>query len=270
VRHMHSALAQELVSQSPEPVDLSNLQTAADSMWWNTRLVQDSLIAVHDLTGLPWWVTIIASTVALKTILLPVSISAVRNQLNMMVAKPHLDQVTNAYKKNPAGTDQTELAQKMSQVFVDFKCHPLKTLMLGFSQAPIFMSVFFALRSESVPLRMPGIEDGGALWFKDLTIADPTGILPVFSTATFIAILHVWLCIASPDLIQLGVDTENDNAMAKKVRYAMTAVIALTTPVMMQFQSVSTLSRLPKLDRLCLCFGSPIRSTHSLRTDSFD
>jgi YidC/Oxa1 family membrane protein insertase len=52
-------------------------------------------------------------------------------------------------------------------------------------QAPVFISFFFAIRNMSVGV--PSFREGGALWFRDLSVADPTYVLPLLSSLTFLA-----------------------------------------------------------------------------------
>lgn len=55
---------------------------------------------------------------------------------------------------------------------------------------PVFVSFFIALRKMAY-LPVPSLQTGGALWFTDLTLADPYYILPLAVTGTMFAILEV-------------------------------------------------------------------------------
>jgi YidC/Oxa1 family membrane protein insertase len=53
----------------------------------------------------------------------------------------------------------------------------------GIVQIPIFFAMFRALyRSANLPV--PGFQNGGTLWFTDLTAIDPFFILPAISGVT--------------------------------------------------------------------------------------
>ena len=58
------------------------------------------------------------------------------------------------------------------------------------SQAPVFISFFIALRKMAY-LPVPSLQTGGALWFPDLTMADPFYLLPIAVTGTMFFILEV-------------------------------------------------------------------------------
>ncbi|TPX34574.1 hypothetical protein SmJEL517_g02870 [Synchytrium microbalum] len=82
----------------------------------------------------------------------------------------------------------TELRQKASELYKQHNCHPIKTFLLPWIQIPVFITMSLTLRSMSAyPLPfmttseapIPGFKAGGELWFTDLTLPDPTWILPV-------------------------------------------------------------------------------------------
>ncbi len=60
-------------------------------------------------------------------------------------------------------------------------------------QAPLFISFFFALRRMSETY--PSFQSGGMMWFNDLSVVDPTYMLPVCASLTMLA------------SIELGADT---------------------------------------------------------------
>ncbi len=71
-------------------------------------------------------------------------------------------------------------ARQLQQLFKENKCSPFGGLWLPLTQMPMFISFFFAVRQMSY-LPVPQFKEGGALWFQDLTAADPYYILPVLS-----------------------------------------------------------------------------------------
>jgi YidC/Oxa1 family membrane protein insertase len=55
---------------------------------------------------------------------------------------------------------------------------------------PLFISFFFALRGMA-GAGLPDFANGGVAWFTNLSIPDPTYILPVISAAATLAVLQV-------------------------------------------------------------------------------
>ena len=54
---------------------------------------------------------------------------------------------------------------------------------------PIFLSLFGA--THNLALAEPTMTTGGALWFVDLVLPDPTWMLPVASSLTWLSLLHM-------------------------------------------------------------------------------
>jgi YidC/Oxa1 family membrane protein insertase len=52
------------------------------------------------------------------------------------------------------------------------------------------VSTFFAIR-KMCKLPVESMRDGGALWFSDLTIADPFYVLPTLSLLGILAVVYV-------------------------------------------------------------------------------
>lgn len=55
---------------------------------------------------------------------------------------------------------------------------------------PFFLSFFFGLRGMA-ELPVESLRTGGILWFSDLTIPDPTYILPVLTCLTMYITIEV-------------------------------------------------------------------------------
>ena len=76
----------------------------------------------------------------------------------------------------------------LSCVFLRYNCHPFKSMLPLIAQAPIFVCFFLAISRMAV---LPSFESGGAAWFTNLAVADPTYALPLLSGATFLATVEV-------------------------------------------------------------------------------
>lgn len=53
------------------------------------------------------------------------------------------------------------------------------------------ISTFLAIRGMA-KLPVDSLSTGGALWFTDLTMADPFYVLPVLATASILTIIRVY------------------------------------------------------------------------------
>jgi YidC/Oxa1 family membrane protein insertase len=150
------------------------------------------LEAIHVTTGLPWWAAIAATTVAIRTLMLPLMVKVQRNNARVANINPDLQRIMNNVNEAKKSGDQMAIAkysQQAQQLFKDNNCHPAKSLLLPVFQAPVMISFFMALRGMA-ELPVPGFLDGGLAWFTDLSVKDPYYVLPVLSSAGMLAILE--------------------------------------------------------------------------------
>ncbi|KAG0231263.1 Mitochondrial inner membrane protein oxa1l [Actinomortierella wolfii] len=156
-------------------------------------LLETILEAVHVSTALPWWATIAATTVMIRTALLPFMVKIQGNTARLHNVKPELDRLTENMRLAKESNDNQALARfsaETQELFKKHDCNPIKSLALPLIQAPVMISFYLALR-DMAALPVPQFQDGGLFWFKDLTVADPTYILPVASSLGFLAIMEL-------------------------------------------------------------------------------
>ncbi|XP_009289575.2 cytochrome c oxidase assembly protein COX18, mitochondrial isoform X2 [Danio rerio] len=154
------------------------------------------LLSVQQLTGLPWWSSIICTTLALRcSITLPLAIyqahiiakiEALQKEIAAFAQQLRFEISVRAKEKN--WTEQTcrfhfkkNLRRIVSELYVRENCHPFKASVLIWVQLPMWVCVSLALRNLSLGLGNTdvGLAAGGALWFPDLTVPDSTWIMPV-------------------------------------------------------------------------------------------
>ncbi|KAF9942376.1 Mitochondrial inner membrane protein oxa1l [Modicella reniformis] len=179
------------------------------------------LEAVHISTGLPWWGTIAVTTVLIRTALLPFIVKLQGNTARLHNVKPQLDRLTQNMKLAQENNDTAALARFSAQtqeLFAKNDCNPLKSLMLPLLQAPVMISFYLALR-DMANLPVPQLKEGGMLWFTDLTVADPTYVLPVASSLGFLAIMELGT--------ELG-GVSQPKAMKNFMRFMAVAMVPLT------------------------------------------
>ncbi|PRW56043.1 mitochondrial inner membrane OXA1 [Chlorella sorokiniana] len=199
------------------------LAAAAEDSWLGTRLVQNLLVAVHDATGLPWWQSIMVTTLAMRVATLPVMIAQIKNTYRMSQARPEMEALMEYVKEEQARGNMDaamQHQQRVLQVWKKYNCNPFKSLLGIFVQAPIFIGFFSALRGFAAH-KLPSLAEGGALWFTDLTVADPTYMLPALAGLSFLATVE----LGAAD----GMEGQPE-ATRKKMKNAM-RVVALAVPL---------------------------------------
>eukprot|EP00092_Neocalanus_flemingeri_P006572 GFUD01007085.1.p1 GENE.GFUD01007085.1~~GFUD01007085.1.p1 ORF type:complete len:432 (+),score=101.77 GFUD01007085.1:42-1337(+) len=219
-------------SFSTDFVDFTNLvEPSFASMGlghaWPSGWMQTVLEFVHIDIGLPWWQTIGLTTIALRCVVLPVMVIAQKNMVNMNEHQPAMQklQVQAQLASVKGNIDEAAFANKcLYNYMMTNNCHPVKTLFPIMCQASFFTSMFFGLRGMvNVPVQ--SLSSGGILWFTDLSIADPTCVLPVLTASTLFLQLY------------LGADGINLDTMPPIVKKLMFAMPLISIPVMINFSS---------------------------------
>ena len=156
--------------------------------YYPSHLVMQGIEGLHLTTGLPYWATIVVTTIGLRSLMLPLAFRTMRNSARMAVLKPELQLVMDRMKQDPASSSdpkrQKMYQTQMNALFKKHDAYPMRSLQFPLFQLPVFMSFFFGLKGMGE--YFPSISDGGALWFTDLSSADPLYIFPVVTAASFV------------------------------------------------------------------------------------
>lgn len=159
----------------------------------NVVWAQEVLAAVHEATGLPWWLTIAAATFTARSFMLPMAVYQQRVAAHLQAAAPKLQEVEQEYQmaktvyKDP-GADSRR-AMKLEAIYKQHNnCKPWKLFANIGVQAPVFVSCFFGVKD--LARTHPDFAQGGFLWARDLSVCDPTHILPALASVTLLAALE--------------------------------------------------------------------------------
>ena len=157
-------------------------------------LLQSLLEFLHVNVHLPWWVAIATATVALRLSLFPLAVRMQRDaakiaNLNPTAAKIH--ETMAAYKRIGNQLAAAEEGAKLLAIYKKHGVNPAATmLMIPMIQVPLFVSFFWAIRGMA-ELPLESMKTGGIYWFTDLTVPDPTYVLPLMACLTFISNIEV-------------------------------------------------------------------------------
>jgi YidC/Oxa1 family membrane protein insertase len=86
--------------------------------------------------------SIIFTVIAVKLLLLPLSLKAARTQLVMNTITPRLEEIKKAYKDN-----REEQARKTLELFQEYRVNPFSSILLIFVQIPIVIALYLAVYS---------------------------------------------------------------------------------------------------------------------------
>ncbi|MBA2441344.1 MAG: membrane protein insertase YidC [Rubrobacter sp.] len=146
--------------------------------------------------GLPWWVAIALLTVVVRSILFPLTVKQVRSMRAMQELKPALDEIKAQYPD-----DRQRQQQEQMKLYQERGINPLGGCLPLLVQLPIFIGIFYVIRDFGGSVGMIGVpdtqgsqptfEEGGILWFTNLSQSDPYFLLPVISALTMLASMEI-------------------------------------------------------------------------------
>ncbi|XP_051836393.1 mitochondrial inner membrane protein OXA1L [Antechinus flavipes] len=188
-------------------------------------LVQNFLEFVHVDLGLPWWGAIVTCTVVARCLIFPLIVKGQRETVKLNNHLPEMQKLSTRMNEAKFSGDRMEFFRVASELQLYQKKHninPLKGFIVPLAQAPVFLSFFIALREMS-SLPVPSMQNGGLLWFQDLTVADPTYALPLIVTASMWAIL------------ELGAETGINNASLRMMKNFFRVLPLVVLPFTIHF-----------------------------------
>ncbi|MDQ3509825.1 MAG: membrane protein insertase YidC [Actinomycetota bacterium] len=140
--------------------------------------------------GLEWWLSIAALTIVVRMILFPLTIKQVRSMRAMQELRPELDKIRGQYSNN-----RQRQQEEMMKLYQERSINPLGGCLPILVQMPIFIGIFYVIRQfggyGDVEGTKPTFQDGGILWFTNLSEMDPFLILPIVSALTMLAATEI-------------------------------------------------------------------------------
>lgn len=160
-------------------------QMGIGNSWWPSDIMISLLEFCHVSTQLPWWASILLLTFILRASLFPIMLKAARNAA---IAPYIADRQKDILEETKRARDSNEViamrqsTMKLLGLYREWGYSPLANF-IGLIQIPVFFAMFRTCwRCSNLPV--PGWQDGGTLWFTDLTAIDPFYILPTISGLT--------------------------------------------------------------------------------------
>lgn len=178
-------------------------------------IFQDLLLTVHSTTGLPWWATIIITSVLVRSaITLPLSIYQnyiIAKVENLTLEMPNIAKEVHAEtarakqyfdwtEEKASFTFKKAMRKQWNLLLIRDNCHPFKASILIWFQIPLWISLSFALRNlvhmrprgdmaASITATELSIEGFG--WIPNLMAVDHTWILPITLGILNLAIIEL-------------------------------------------------------------------------------
>ena len=147
-------------------------------------LSQEWIAHIHATTALPWWVTIAGSAIALRVAILPAVYYQVRETRLLLALRPQL--LALRQETEAIASPNARAWERLSRMYALCRSRgvqPLRVIALPLAQIPFLLTLVFAVRRMLQPDSpwASSLAQGGASWFVDLTLPDPTTALPAIS-----------------------------------------------------------------------------------------
>src|SRR4051794_35918562 len=101
------------------------------------------LVFFHDSVGLGWGWAIVALTICVRALLLPLAIKQYRSMKALQEIAPELKKVQDRYKD-----DKQRQQQEVMQFYKENKVNPLASCLPLVLQLPVFLSLYYMLRTD--------------------------------------------------------------------------------------------------------------------------
>jgi len=114
---------------------------------------------------------IIAFTIIVKTILLPLTVKSIRSSKNMQELAPRIKELQKKY-----GADRQRVSQETMALYQQYGVNPLAGCLPMIIQIPIFFGLYRAIMNLG---DSGGHWDDAFMWIPNLSEADPWHVLPI-------------------------------------------------------------------------------------------
>jgi YidC/Oxa1 family membrane protein insertase len=132
----------------------------------------DGLAGIFNSGGL----AIIAFTIIIKTIILPLTVQSIRSSKAMQELQPKIKELQKKH-----GKDRQRLSTETMALYQQHRVNPMAGCLPMLLQIPIFLGLYNAILGLSN--QGSGVWNNAFLWIPDLSQPDPIHILPIMAAA---------------------------------------------------------------------------------------
>ncbi len=101
------------------------------------------LVFFHDNVGFSWGMSIIALTFATRALLVPLTYRQIKGMRALQALQPRIKEIQEKYKN-----DKQRMQQEMMRFYQENKVNPLASCVPLLAQIPVFITLFYALRTD--------------------------------------------------------------------------------------------------------------------------
>ncbi|MBA2506910.1 MAG: YidC/Oxa1 family membrane protein insertase [Thermoleophilaceae bacterium] len=154
----------------------------------------------HDSVGLSWGFSIIALTVCVRLLILPLTFKQVRSMQDLQRLQPQIKKLQERYKD-----DKQRMNQEMMSFYQEHKVNPLGSCLPLVLQLPFFLALFYLLKGDEFKAEIAGQES--FLFIPDLAEKATGGVLVV------LIVLYVTTQLAATAVTAISADKTQQRIM---------------------------------------------------------
>ena len=132
------------------------------------NVLTEVLVWLHDSVGLQWAWSIVALTVIVRVLLVPVAIRQIHSMQSLQIHAPEMKAIQQRYK-----ADRQKQSEELMKFYKENKINPYASCLPIVFQIPIFIGLFFVLRDfeDEIYSSVPPLS---LEWLSLVDITEPT------------------------------------------------------------------------------------------------
>ncbi|MCS7006584.1 MAG: YidC/Oxa1 family membrane protein insertase, partial [Gaiellaceae bacterium] len=131
-------------------------------------LLTDVLVWFHDTVGLTWAWSIVALTVVVRMLLVPLAIKQIHSMQSLQLHAPEMKAIQQRYRN-----DRQRQSEELMRFYKENKINPYASCLPILFQIPIFIALFFVLRDFEREI-FPDFPASSLDWIGLVDITEPT------------------------------------------------------------------------------------------------
>ncbi|EIW76642.1 hypothetical protein CONPUDRAFT_110232 [Coniophora puteana RWD-64-598 SS2] len=180
------------------PLQYGDFAAMGLANWWPSGIIAWSHELFQVSTGLPWFWTLVAGGLFWRALLFPVMIKQLRNTARIAPFQGELAKMRERMDRARASQNRMELqsaAMASREVYsrAGVKVGPM--FLVPLINIPITLGTFFASKNMA-QLPVPQLQDSGVEFLANLTIPDPTFMLPL----AVVALGNIQIMLSKKDM----------------------------------------------------------------------
>jgi len=132
------------------------------------NILSDVLIWLHDSVGFSWAWSIVALTVIVRILLVPVALRQIHSMQSLQMHAPEMKAIQQRHKN-----DRQKQSEELMKFYRENKINPYAACLPIVFQIPIFIALFFVLRDFEKEI-FPQFPESTLEWLNLVDITEPT------------------------------------------------------------------------------------------------